>query len=383
MGSVGHITGYTLGAVDLVKVFGASFGDTQFKKLTVIAALGMFTTSTVTCWAVGERVYVSGPADQIRGRGRLRIFRQIWSTLRNLPPRIQAICWVVFWSWIGWYPFLVYGSTWVGEIYFRYDLPDNLKDSKDALGDMGRVGSTALTFYSIVTFLSAWILPLCVVSPDDDHHISTGLAKHLPTKVTEQVNELLEKFNKVKPNLLTTWFCSSILFAGAMCLAPFAANFRFATVLVAMCGMPWAITMWAPPTFLGVEVNKLSGQDGAGGSYRRLSTESAIEMASHDPDGSGLQRSEESPDSSSRELSGIYFGILNIYTTLPQFVGTFISSIVFAVLEPGKSPELATDAHPSEHHSTDGPNAISICLFIGAISAVASAYATRRLMYMP
>jgi solute carrier family 45, member 1/2/4 len=82
---------------------------------------------------------------------------------------------------------------------------------------------------------------------------------------------------------------------------------------------------------------------------------------------------------STGELSGVYFGILNIYTTLPQFVGTAISWVVFSIFEPGKSPELATEADPSEHHSTEGVSGIAICLFIGALCAVIAAWATRRL----
>lgn len=85
----------------------------------------------------------------------------------------------------------------------------------------------------------------------------------------------------------------------------------------------------------------------------------------------------EEPNGSTGELAGVYFGILNIYTTLPQFIGTFISTIVFSILEPGKSPELAHDVHPDEHHSTDGPNAIAVCLVIGAFSMIGAAYATR------
>lgn len=60
-------------------------------------------------------------------------------------------------------------------------------------------------------------------------------------------------------------------------------------------------------------------------------------------------------------------------------MATFISMTVFSILEPGKSPELAHDAHPSEHHGTDGPNAIAICLLIGAMSTVGAAYATKKL----
>lgn len=145
--------------------------------------------------------------------------------------------------------------------------------------------------------------------------------------------------------------------------------------------------MWAPTAFLGIEVNKLSGSDSSA-AYRRLSTDSDIELPSLVPSDAALHldhgpdTNSAAPSSSTGELSGVYFGILNIYTTLPQFVGTFISTIVFAVLEPGKSPELATDAHPDEHADTDGPNAIAVCLFIGAMSSLVAAFVTRKLKYV-
>lgn len=142
--------------------------------------------------------------------------------------------------------------------------------------------------------------------------------------------------------------------------------------------------MWAPTTFLGIEVNRLSGAtESTAPAYRRLSDASDVEMSAIG-DGNGPlhlrhEGGDDSGTSSNGELSGIYFGILNIYTTLPQFVGTFISTIVFAIFEPGKSPELAGDAPSEEHADTDGPNAISICLFIGAISTLGAAWATRKL----
>jgi len=375
MASVGHIMGYGAGAIDLVKIFGPTLGDTQFKKLTLVASAGILFSSCVTCWAVTERILLVKLTQKGADGRRFKVFRQIWSTLLTLPPRMQAICWAVFWSWIGWFPFLIYSSTWVGETYFRYDAPTDTKDSKDALGDMGRVGSAALTVYSIVTFTGAWVLPLFVRNPDDEGGDATS---YLP----ESIARFLERFEKVKPDLLTVWIIGHLMFAGAMSLAPWAASFRFATLLVAICGIPWTIAMWAPTAFLGVEVNRLTGAttgESGGASYRRLSAGNSVEMAAMSADRGGPADNGTDEACSSGELSGVYFGILNIYTTLPQFVGTFISTIVFAVFEPGKSPELATEADPSEHHRTDGPNAIAICLFIGAVSAVGAAYATSRL----
>lgn len=144
-----------------------------------------------------------------------------------------------------------------------------------------------------------------------------------------------------------------------------------------------------------MEVNKLSGASESNGSYRRLSDAAPtpdnddVEMARLDRDGI---LSSSSPSSSttatkagtSGELSGIYFGILNIYTTVPQFIGTLISMVVFALLEPGKSPELHGGEKPPSPSTkdTDGPNAVAVCLFIGAMGATLAIFVTRKLRFL-
>ncbi|QPC66786.1 hypothetical protein HYE67_009017 [Fusarium culmorum] len=374
MSSIGHMIAYGAGAVDLISIFGKTLGDTQFKQLTVISTVALLGSTALTCWAVTERVLLtSKPA---KHEGRFKVFRQIWSTLLNLPPRIQAICWAQFWAWIGWFPFLFYSTTWVGETYFRYDVPADARKSEDTLGAIGRIGSTALVMYSVITFAGAWVLPMLVQSPEDNAFT------HRPPQA---IAGLLTSFNKLKPDLLTAWVFGHLMFAASMALAPFATSFRFATVLVCLCGIPWTLAMWAPSAFLGVEVNKISEETGADGTYRRISDEPDIELSevSHNDAPLHLDHGSEvdlPSTASTGELSGIYFGILNIYTTLPQFVGTFISTIVFAILEPGKSPELADDA--KKQPDPDGPNAIAVCLFIGAMSSVVAAYVTRKLKVM-
>lgn len=378
MSAIGHGIAYATGAIDLPSLLGTSLGDTQFKQLTVIAAIGLVFTCCVTAWAVTERILVATRHDPRKEEGGFKVISQIWSTIVHLPPRIRAICMAQFWAWIGWFPFLFYSTTWIGETYFRYDAAHDAKDSGDALGEIGRVGSEAFIIYSFITFFGSWILPMVIRSPDDESYTQ---------RPPESLRGIVEKLNKYKPDLLTAWMCAHATFAGAMFFAPFAKSFRFATFLVCLCGLPWNIASWAPSAFLGVEVNKLSGAAGANASYRRLSHDSNVEMEEMngltspsilDPDGS-----RSAPKSSSTgQLSGVYFGILNIYTTIPQFIGTILSTAIFSILEPGKSPELAHNAHPEEQHGTDGPNAISVCLFIGACSAVVAIFATRKLKYL-
>ncbi|KAI5467247.1 major facilitator superfamily domain-containing protein [Mariannaea sp. PMI_226] len=369
MSSIGHLLGYAAGAVDMVQLFGTTLGDTQFKQLTVVASIFILISTTVTCWAVTERVLVSPPP--AKHQGRFGVVRHIFSTLFNLPPRIQAICWAQFWAWIGWFPFSFYSTTWVGETYFRYDAPD-AKKPDDMLGAIGRIGSTSFVIYSTINFLGAWILPLFVRSPEDQPFT------HRPPHA---IQGLLARFSQIKkPDLLTTWILGHLMFAGAMSLAPLATSFRFATLLVCLCGIPSAIASWAPSALLGMEVNKL------GSTPHRQSSGVEVELSGLDASHGLLEDEHESDSeyleisSSTSELSGIYFGILNIYITLPQFVGTFISTIVFAILEPGRSPELSDD--PKHKWDPKRPNAIAVCLFIGAMGTFVAAYVTRKLQRM-
>jgi solute carrier family 45, member 1/2/4 len=126
---------------------------------------------------------------------------------------------------------------------------------------------------------------------------------------------------------------------------------------------------------MGMEINRLSHGTTPGQTTHKA--RGSIELDSSEKTGI-LETIDDETHSASGDLSGLYLGILNIFTTLPQFLGTFISWIVFSLLEPGKSPELAKEAHPDEHHSTDGPNAIAVCLCIGALAAVVAAYKTEK-----
>lgn len=228
MVAIGQVIGYIIGTIDLVGVFGSSLGgDTQFKKLALIAAIILNVAVGVTCFAVTERVLIS-QGDSDAPVGGMKIIKHIFNTTMQLPPRIQAICWAQFWSWIGWFPFMFYGTTWVGETYFRYDAPHDVKLSQDALGDVGRIGSMALVVYSCVTFTGAFLLPLFVKSPDEE-----GFTPRPPASIAG----IVTKVNKYKPDLLTAWIIGHIMFSCSMMLAPFANSFRFATTLIALCGL--------------------------------------------------------------------------------------------------------------------------------------------------
>lgn len=57
---LGQLLVYAVGSLDLNKLLGPSFlGDTQFKKVCVIASLALVVAQGITCWSVSERILVS------------------------------------------------------------------------------------------------------------------------------------------------------------------------------------------------------------------------------------------------------------------------------------------------------------------------------------
>ena len=87
MGAVGNLVGYAVGTIDLVRVFGMTFGVSQFKQLTVISGFVLIFTNGVTSWAVTERVLIS-TLDSDAKVGVIKLLCQIITTILQVPPRI-------------------------------------------------------------------------------------------------------------------------------------------------------------------------------------------------------------------------------------------------------------------------------------------------------
>jgi solute carrier family 45 protein 1/2/4 len=212
--------------------------------LTSVAALTLCLAIGTTSWAVTERVLINDGAEEGKELDLKQVLGTIAHTALNLPRSIQAICTVQFWAWIGtllmcclcglrtndwpgWFPFLFYSTTWVGEVYLRYDAPAEVKAAGDLTGKVGRIGSMALIAFSIITFVMSVLLPFFVQSPEDDEK-GPGFS-HPPKRLTGLA--------KYKPSLLTAWTTAHCIFAGSMVMAPFVRSLRHATIIIACCGV--------------------------------------------------------------------------------------------------------------------------------------------------
>ncbi|KAK9491088.1 hypothetical protein V1508DRAFT_358767 [Lipomyces doorenjongii] len=420
----GHLIGYFAGVINLVDYF-PYLGNTQLKVLCAISSLALLLCVGLTSWAVEERVLIlTNEAD--KSNSIYHILKALLQTGFHLPTRIRQIFTVQLFAWYGWFTFLFYSSTWVGEIFVRYGNGD-LADSRDRVGAIGRVGSLALTVYSTITLICSLILPFLIVPPNSDAHHDKATYESMP----DFIADFLHAIAPYRPTLPTAWVIGQSVYALAMFGTVFVKSVKAATFVVGLCGFSWALSSWAPYSLLAEEIRKLSSATTIDG-YESVSPEelpvvdeesiveaprrsrqlvatpeqgkgyvgatpldsasSARSPASAPTAGpsdvipiSGIPYSgddisslsdeddvaadEESQESS--EQAGIYLGLHNVSITIPQFVSTFMSFIIFSILDPGKSEELTGDG---DEESRTGVDAIGVTLRLGGITALVAAY---------
>lgn len=157
---------------------------------------------------------------------------------------------------------------------------------------------------------------------------------------------------------------------------------------------------WAPIAIMGEEINKLSPSTSTPATHTGSTEERAVEMSLLSDDPLSIPEELSSPTVKSQQsdldvddgMAGIYLGIHNIFATIPQFLSTFVSMIVFSILEPGQSPELTAGEASSPAAGdlgqtpakfvSSGLSGTAVCLAIGAMfQLVAAAQSLRMRKY--
>ena len=385
MGAVGHITAYFIGSLNLVSILPTWLGgNTHFKKMSLICVFALWTSVGATVWAVSERVLTSDNQPRLSPRQTLSaiIYR-----VRNLPSRIQTICWVQFWTYLGWFPFIIYNTTWIGETYFRYEFVEARDGANDehVLGKVQRLGSTALVAHAVFTLVASWILPLLVQRKDSTPE--SHLRKTSRIGFLASAGDYLSMFTKIRPRLVTVWMLSELLFCFIFIWTPFVRSLAFASALVALAGITWQVTVWAPMSEMGRSIT-IEHKKTATGSNHSQQRQYERVPSTEDPDTEEqlwstssrhrpsseleMQPIGNTSDHSAGKRSGVYLGILQVYTSLPAFLGSGMTWIIFSIFEPKRKRD-PKDPRSWLDLDENGSDAISICIFMGALCAAVAA----------
>ncbi|OJD09633.1 hypothetical protein AJ78_09003 [Emergomyces pasteurianus Ep9510] len=294
---IGNILGYISGYLDLPKIL-PFFGKTQFQVLCMIASLSLGLTLLISCLSIKERdPRLEGPPSS-DNPGVVAFFKQVFQSVRSLPPQIRKVCEVQLFAWVGWFPFLFYSTTYIGQLYVNpiFEEHPNLppEDIDEAWVTATRVGTFALLVYAIISFAASIILPLLVVPtyrpvvpipkktvaspPNTSPHpyltrresastmsITASSAAAFPQLPPQPFSERPEQTKGEAPTLLSrlqipgftlrrAWFMSHILFSMCMFSTFFISTPQAGTVVVSIVGISWALTLWAPFALISAEV---------------------------------------------------------------------------------------------------------------------------------
>ena len=253
---VGNIIGYVAGFVDLPKLLWF-FGNTQFKVLCVIACLSLSSTVALSVLTIRERDPRTEAAQPDRKSGLISFFKQVFSSIRQLPPQTRKVCEVQFMAWIGIFPQLFYSSSYVGDIYVQPQLeknPDMTPAEIDALyAKATRVGTFALLIYAITSLATNVLLPF-FIAPSYDSPSSASIRSQ--RSFTTRLDRLLDKLVIPWLTLRRAWLCSHLIFSTCMFSTLIVRTVGGATALIGLVGISWAITLWAPFAIISAEVSK-------------------------------------------------------------------------------------------------------------------------------
>lgn len=96
-----------------------------------------------------------------RSRGVLEVFREILDAIRNMPVTMRQLALVQFFTWPGLFLMWFYYSSAVAVNVFGAAAPSSSGEAPDPLFQQGvEFAGLTLSFYNIVTFLFAFLLPV-------------------------------------------------------------------------------------------------------------------------------------------------------------------------------------------------------------------------------
>ena len=308
-------------------------GNTQFKVLCVIASFSLCGTVLITSLYIRERdPRLEGPPSKANP-GILNFFREVFKSIRRLPPQSRKVCEVQFFNWMGWFGFLFYVTTWIGQLHVNpyFDSHPDLTPAEidKAWEDATRVGTFALLIFAITSFTSNMLLPFLVVpsyqppppkTPSTPLHHPPGTPGTLSASITSffppapspsanlhaRLTRLLNLCQIKWLSLRRAWLLSHILFALCMASTFFISTPTQATFLTGVVGLPWALSLWAPFALISAEISKRDSEARRGGSY-----------------------AENKPE----DQAGVILGLHNVAVAAPQIVATLVSSAIFKLAQ--------------------------------------------------
>lgn len=258
----------------------------SFEVLCIYTSLSLVLTNLPSIILVRERIQSLESLPSPSSKTPWLVSRLI-RTARQMPASVIHICVVQFASWLGWFPFLYYNTTYVSNL--------EEKENQTMDGAPSSSGVQAYFLFALVSFYFSIVLPW----------IKPGFTPQ--SKGSSSRSWLIRVRQQFRITLPSLWIFSQLLFAGCMFSTIFIENSAMGILMVAVAGLSWALTQWVPLAMMSAEIANLR------------------ELSSRDE----LQRERVG----SEEQTGTLMSIFNVAISAPQVIASFLCSGLFWIME--------------------------------------------------
>ncbi|GBE79661.1 major facilitator superfamily domain-containing protein [Sparassis latifolia] len=390
--NAGNIVGYGFGFLPLANMpILRLLGGDQFRKFCVVSMAILVLTVWITCFTQEEKEREEHRID--KGNKLRDVLANIYAAMISLPKPIRRVCYVQLFAFMGWFPFLFYSTTYVGQV-MAYEL------QRDPDHDTAtRTGEFAMLIYSIVAVTAGATLPnlarrdtsLLAHEGDEDEDVEIA---RLRTTVREWRAEAARKGQPLQlpwmPFFLRNiWTAALILFALITFSTFFITKVWQAIIAISLVGICWAIACWVPFAIIMEflkEREREPGVDAVREETRRPSHSRTRSTPAMRPrvipqdENEPLLRRRRSFDENNAYpypeadplAGGTILGIHNLAIVFPQFVIALVSSVIFRVVD------ADVDNDPSHHTTYYGKNGVAWVLRFGGLCALCGALIARR-----
>lgn len=327
------IISYTFGCMDLPKLF-PILGGTQFQVLAVLSSFSLTACLSISCCFIKEARTHFPPKTAVDLRNQSSI-GTIWRSARHVSPQIKKVFAIQFASWFGWFSFLFYVTTYIGQLYVDPIFDKNPDLSEGEIdrnwAEATRLATSAFFMNAVVSFTGSILLPLIVSAPSQGGEVfsnNRGFSESFPQKPAfstywEKSQILLKRLRVPGLTLRRLWLMSHFLFAACMFSTLFISTPGAASVMAATVGIPWMITSWAPFAIIATELTRSNMKRRNSGAVEEGVSRPSHAVGGRSAMGSGTSTGE----------AGVVLGLHNVFISFPQIVSSIVSSVIFKALQ--------------------------------------------------
>ncbi|TRM67670.1 hypothetical protein BD626DRAFT_394892 [Schizophyllum amplum] len=389
MTHAGNIVGYGFGYFPLAQLpFLRWVGGDQFRKFCIICIVILVVTVWITCWCHEEQERPE--VHQKHGKFR-EVMDSIYNAIIHLPKPIRRVCYVQLLAFMGWFPFLFYATTYMGQV-MAHEIGRE-PDPEVAT----RMGEFAMLMYSVVAVISGTVLPYLanrdrrLLAHKDDVNEDAELER-LRNTVRQWRAEAIRKGRPLRlpymPFLLRNIWTGALVFFSILTFSTFFINTTTqATVFIALVGICWSVAMWTPFAII-MELLKELPKTREPPPRPNMHTRAASV-----PDHLGDMAGERRPLLRRRSLDdldtnaanqdqqaggGTILGIHNLAIVMPQFIVALATSAIFRAVDgvADSDPNAAGDTYY-------GKNGVAWVLRFGGLCTLIGAGIARRVPPTP